>query len=113
MNKPCPNPCNDCPFRRISLPGWLGAWEGPEQLSSHVLAGNRYPCHLTMNGNEHYEGMGLEQQEIDDLILVDSTQCQGSVLYLEKFKLEANHAIVTSRYFGILSRHSFIRHHAR
>lgn len=111
MHEACPNPCSQCPFKRGSLPGWLGEWSGPEELSAHVLAGNRYPCHMTMNEASHYDDMGIEEELIDDLILVDSTQCKGSMMYRERFNLERQGAIITSNYFSILSHIGFMLHH--
>ena len=51
QSRPCaPKPCSDCPFRRKSLPGWLGAYEGPEDfLAVHYHGEIPNPCHLTVN----------------------------------------------------------------
>lgn len=38
------SPCCDCPFRRDSLPGWLGG-STPEQFVRHAHADLPYPCH--------------------------------------------------------------------
>lgn len=110
MKTAAPNPCTDCPFRRTSLPGWLGEWSGPDELSAHVLAGNRYPCHLTMNSRSDYDDH-LDSELIDDLILCDATQCRGSVMYKERATLERQGRIVIKQYFDILSPLSFKLHH--
>ena len=41
-------PCRDCPFRRKSVPGWLGA-DTPENFIETTLADYEMPCHLTVN----------------------------------------------------------------
>lgn len=49
-------PCNDCPFRRKSLAGWLGA-SGPEWFVDSALSdyaqyapgANASPCHQTVD----------------------------------------------------------------
>lgn len=68
----CKKPCRDCPFRRKSLPGWLGA-ASPEhfmlttfgekavevdggKLTMMMPAGPEQPmpCHLTIDYNDPY-----------------------------------------------------------
>jgi hypothetical protein len=44
-------PCKKCPFRRQSLPGWLGA-DSPEGFVRNVLAEEPLPCHTTINYEE-------------------------------------------------------------
>lgn len=47
--RPVPDePCRQCPFRRASLPGWLGA-QTPEGFIAAVMAEAPLPCHSTIN----------------------------------------------------------------
>lgn len=39
-------PCNDCPFRKDSLPGWLG-----NKMEEHVLS-DSFVCHKTLSGKK-------------------------------------------------------------
>lgn len=49
MNKTCgPKPCESCPWRKKSAPGWLGA-AAPERFALVILADSRLPCHKTLN----------------------------------------------------------------
>jgi hypothetical protein len=86
MHQALPNPCDDCPFRKNSLRGWLGPWH-PQELSRHVMS-NDYACHQTQNDPSDYEDMDLDEplpaSVIEDLIQYDAHQCRGSVLYREK-----------------------------
>lgn len=41
-------PCRQCPFRRTSLPGWLGS-DSPEGFIANVMAEVPLPCHSTIN----------------------------------------------------------------
>lgn len=41
-------PCNDCPWRRNSAPGWLGD-AGPERFLLAIYAESPLPCHQTVN----------------------------------------------------------------
>ena len=47
MKPPAKTPCNDCPWRRKSLPGWLGPHDASVWLA---LAHSDQPiaCHLTL-----------------------------------------------------------------
>lgn len=40
--------CNDCPFRRKALPGWLGAGS-PESFIKCILDEELLPCHQTLD----------------------------------------------------------------
>lgn len=61
-------PCNECPFRKKSLPGWLGPWKPREILQS--IAVNPFPCHRTIRHNE--------QRYEDDTL----QSCAGMALFL-------------------------------
>jgi hypothetical protein len=59
-------PCNECPFRRNSLAGWLGPWDAEELL--HFLGRGEFPCH---------QGIHSEVQSIDEL-----EGCAGAAIFL-------------------------------
>lgn len=113
----CPNPCSDCPFRKDSMRGWLGSWPSAAHLSGHILAGNKFPCHMTMPDASDYEDMGtdepLGQDEIDDLIMHDSTRCKGAMLYKEKAHAKYLETPITSQHDSILAPDEFLYHHDR
>jgi hypothetical protein len=43
-NRQHKTPCSDCPFRRDSLPGWLGGYE-PDQYAQLAHSDERIDCH--------------------------------------------------------------------
>lgn len=56
MHNRLKNPCNDCPFRRNAVPGWLGAsrpeWFVESALSDfaeYAPGAPMAPCHQTVN----------------------------------------------------------------
>lgn len=53
-------PCDDCPWRKNSPPGWLGQ-NDPELLVRLVLAGLPHVCHtsVTWDRDEGYSGEGV------------------------------------------------------
>lgn len=67
------NPCNACPFRKNSLPGWLGPWDA-NSLHQFVMNEGDFACHLTIPQDER------------NLVIVEeiTMRCAGSVLYLGK-----------------------------
>lgn len=44
----CEKPCNDCPFRRKSMPGWLGD-DTPENFIATTMSDYPMPCHQTID----------------------------------------------------------------
>jgi hypothetical protein len=61
-------PCVDCPFRRVSAPGWLGPWSAEDLL--HQIAYGSFPCHKTISGPD---------MSHDDPML---RQCAGAAIFL-------------------------------
>lgn len=71
---PTPKPCNDCPWRRTAVEGWLGPYSAAEWLA---IAHGESPiaCHKTIiNVNE--DGVG----EWDDPAM---RQCRGAAIFRE------------------------------
>jgi hypothetical protein len=56
---PVPKPCNDCPWRRVAMRGWLGPHSAAEWLR---IAHGEQPiaCHQTIR-REDWEAEGLRQ----------------------------------------------------
>ena len=71
MDKTCKKLCNECPFKKGSLPGWLGPWE-PDELVDYVFRSDQaFACHKTLGDEE-------------DTPVENHVICKGSVLFLEK-----------------------------
>lgn len=104
-------PCNECPFRRKSAPGWLGPWE-PEQLLA-ALDYEPFPCHQTIQD----VGLSFEDENLQS--------CAGAAIFF-------NNSIKMSRQRGMAEHqkllkeipdevkqsvftrpHEFIEHHTR
>lgn len=45
-------PCNECPFRRESLAGWLGPWDPDDLL--RVIGNSTFPCHRTVKPEDYH-----------------------------------------------------------
>jgi len=78
MNVNFKHPCNDCPFRRASTPGWLGA-SGPDwfiesalaDVSSYGDGAPAAPCHQTVD----YE----DPDWLDTLS--EASACTGALIF--------------------------------
>jgi hypothetical protein len=65
MEKPCGTPCNECPWRRESLPGWLGPHDAEEWINL-VHGDGQVACHKTIVVSDDPTG---------------TTTCSGSAIY--------------------------------
>ncbi len=99
-------PCRECPFRRESAPGWLGA-DTPENFIETTLADYEMPCHQTVN----YEDPGWFTE-------LDKAQaCAGSLIFFSNIckrsrdpkrpRLPADRTNVFTNPF------EFLKHHKR
>ena len=74
----CVVPCNDCPFRRNSAPGWLGPWSVEDLLMQ--IAYGPFPCHKTISGSE------MDASKLP--------QCAGAAIFLNnKMQLSRDPAL--------------------
>lgn len=107
------NPCNACPFRKNSAPGWLGPWDATD-LHHFVMNEGDFACHLTIP----------EKETAPALVEEITTRCAGSVLYLGKNCKSPRHEAVAAvlnkakadpeyrtRLDNILNLREFINHH--
>lgn len=81
------SPCIECPFRKNSLPGWLGTFDGVEDIFRCAVSEAPFSCHPRSNDRT-------------DLSNIDQPQCVGRLLFatqmaksfrnpsLEKMRLE-------------------------
>ncbi len=106
--KPCgAQPCGQCPFRRTSMPGWLG--EGnPESFIVEISMERPLPCHPTIDYEDPHWFAQWEAQEVGSI-------CAGSLIMAAnmgkrprdpKFpKLPANKEIVFKSHLEFIDHH--------
>lgn len=83
-------PCDSCPFRKVSLPSWLGPWT-PWDLLMSIDADTPFPCHKTIAEDHEERGQPLEKMQ----------SCAGAALFLaNKCKLSRDPA--TARHQNLL-----------
>lgn len=67
-------PCKQCPFRRKSLPGYLGASYPDEFLFLTIHADEHMPCHVAIN----YEKKDWQTKQ-----LPNAAHCAGSLIFMK------------------------------
>lgn len=66
-------PCKQCPFRRTSLPGWLGS-DSPEGFVRNVMREVPLPCHSTIDYRDREWHTKWVNRRIGKL-------CAGSIIF--------------------------------
>lgn len=69
----CKKPCNECPFTKTSMRGWLANYT-PESLHGIVMSEQPFPCHMLHDEQIEWEDAGTSQYPI----------CAGSLRYMKK-----------------------------
>ena len=102
MKPPAPKPCDDCPWRRNAVAGWLGPYDFDEWL---ILAHCDEPiaCHQTIVEDESFEG---------------TRACAGAAIYranVAKIPRLAplSHQMAPDREAVFAMPTEFVRHHTR
>lgn len=65
-------PCKECPFRRTSAPGYLGA-SNPMEFLETSETGQKMPCHMTIDYEDKF---AVLQDQIDE-----SPHCVGRAMH--------------------------------
>ncbi|MBS4016807.1 MAG: hypothetical protein KGZ68_01100 [Dechloromonas sp.] len=78
-------PCKECPFRRNSMPGWLGPWEPTDLLAAIKVA--PFPCHRTIKADISFDDPRTAKMEL----------CAGAALFLNN-KMEKSRCPETAAY---------------
>lgn len=63
-------PCEQCPFRKNALPGWLGPYENAQELLNVINGEIHFMCHMTL---------GADDEEVDETKM---KYCKGALLFM-------------------------------
>lgn len=66
------SPCNQCPYRRASPPGWLGDSTPSEFMAQTLYEENHMPCHAAVD----YEKENWRDK------LAKAPHCAGSLIFM-------------------------------
>lgn len=97
-------PCRECPWRKASAPGWLGASE-PGEFLAQSDSGMRMPCHLHVD----YEKPDWQAQT------QRAPQCAGRAIFQAnrcQLPAEGNLKLPADREAVFSWPHEFVAHHA-
>lgn len=104
MKDPTGRPCRECPFRRASAPGYLGA-DTPSGFMATTMADHEMPCHLTVD----YEAPDWEER------LGEATYCSGALIFFANIAKRSRDVLRPTlppdREKVFARPHEFIEHH--
>lgn len=68
-------PCVECPFRRTSLPGWLGNHKTSKEIVDMIRFDGFFPCHTQVNE--------LIRRDVTfDEAVVRAAHCVGALVFM-------------------------------
>lgn len=103
----CAQPCQACPFRRQSLPGWLGN-SSSEEFMQQTLADLAMPCHKTIDYEDADWSIKWADKETGKL-------CAGALIFFanicKRSRDPARPAVAADRSLVFSSAAEFVAHH--
>lgn len=102
-----PNPCGDCPWRRVAMPGWLGPMD-PDEWVELAMGEEPIACHETIK--DAVEGEG-------DWNHPKMKQCTGAAIFRRNVcksprnPEDAAHSVVADREAVFSNRVEFLDYH--
>lgn len=104
-------PCRECPLRRDSAPGWLGA-DDPKSFIESVLGEVAMPCHMAID----YEKENWREEQLPTAPI-----CAGSLVFLHNTcalprdkDLRVARSMVTADPENVFSnKNEFLEHHKK
>ena len=110
--KACKKPCPECPFRRTSMPGYLGeASHDPKGfVGQHWHSATPLPCHMTVDWEDDNTQGRAERAPLCAGLLIMAKNCAKSFLHPEVEAARKNVERDTVEFFGWM--HEFVDHHS-
>lgn len=117
-------PCGECPFRKKSIPGWLGGG-GPEDFVRDTMNDALMPCHTDKNFIKARDAEHTPE-EFQEALLDGSIQhCAGArIFFKNQCKMSQNPLYMEAQREGKIKpvernpevftfRNEFIEHHSK
>lgn len=103
---PVAKPCSDCPFRRKSIPGWLGR-SSPEGFLDCMQRNEPLPCHQTID-YEDPDWLVKWTEQGDDT----GSMCAGALIFLaNKLQRHPFKKLPKDTELVFANSLEFVRHH--
>src|SRR5579859_5406661 len=103
-------PCNECPYRKASLKGWLGEDSGKPEKFLMQLEFKAHPCHKTVDWDQPEQGV---EEEADEAPI-----CVGAMQFMNNSLMLSRHPDIAriQKEYGknedvLQYKHNFIEHH--
>jgi hypothetical protein len=102
-------PCNECPYRKDSAPGYLGSESyNPNAFLTQLELELLHPCHMTVDWEADDESQVLEAPICAGALQFAKNICKMLQPYPESLRKELK--VDDSIVFG--TRHEFVSHHS-
>lgn len=77
-------PCNECPFRRKSLPGYVGGHTDASEIIDYGHEGIRFPCHMAVTSltEEFKDDEGMDEEDAFNRATEEAPVCAGSIAFM-------------------------------
>lgn len=110
-------PCNECPYRRVSAPGWLGESSyDPEEFLKQLNLHFGHPCHKAVD----WDGTDDHADDLD-MAVMNAPPCIGMIQFCKNTAKMFDYPVLekarklmpvdTENVFA--NRQEFIDHHKR
>ncbi len=84
------SPCNECPFRLKSLPGYVGGHGDMMEITDLLQHDQKFPCHMQVSAiSEHLldatdgDGdLGLTESQAHNQACLEAKHCAGALYYM-------------------------------
>lgn len=84
----CKKPCSECPFRKKSLPGYVGGHKDIYEIYEYAQYDVKFPCHMSVTKVQ--KEMALQHEQDDDLdvnhinaeVIEKAMHCTGSLIFM-------------------------------
>ena len=117
-------PCNECPFRKKSIPGWLGGGD-PTDFVQDTMNDALMPCHTDKNFIKARDTDHTPEEFQEALLNGPIQHCAGArIFFKNQCKMSSNQIFMKAQAAGKVKpveknpdvfswRHEFIAHHSK
>ncbi len=102
-------PCNDCPFRKKAMNGWIGNWESAEALLAQSESEAGLPCHKSYNN----EKKTIAEAQKSAHVCVGSLQSANNSCKMYRNPIMNAFANAVGKSELVMNAWEFLEHHTK
>lgn len=87
-------PCRECPFRKKSLPGYVGGHADVMEIHTIINADQKFPCHMEVTdikddllnalGEDEDDALGMSDEQAFHEATQEAGHCVGALIYMNQ-----------------------------